>query len=52
MSPADIASAEFRTGLARRLAELGLIPPDPADLRLSALPGAPPRRDGEERAAA
>jgi len=30
MSPADIAAAELRAGLARRLTELGLIPPDPA----------------------
>jgi hypothetical protein len=35
MTPADItASAEFRAGLARRLAEVGLIPPDPKVLRL------------------
>jgi hypothetical protein len=38
MSPADIAAAELRAGLSRRLAELGLIPPDPAIL--SALPQA------------
>jgi hypothetical protein len=35
VNPADItATAEFREGLARRLAELGLIPPDPKVLRL------------------
>ena len=39
MSPADIVdSAEFRAGLYRRLAEVGLVPPDPAALRLAALP--------------
>ena len=41
MSPADIASAEFRVGLSRRLAELGLVPPDPAIYRVSALPAPP-----------
>ena len=35
MTPADIASAELRAGLARRLAELGLVPPDPAVIRLA-----------------
>jgi hypothetical protein len=30
MSPADIAAAQLSAGLALRLAELGLIPPDPA----------------------
>ena len=34
MTPADIAAAEFRAGLARRLSELGLVPPDPAVIRL------------------
>ena len=35
MTPADItSSAEFREGLARRLAEVGLIPPNPKALRL------------------
>jgi hypothetical protein len=41
MSPADIAAAELRAGLSRRLAELGLIPPDPAIFRVSALPVPP-----------
>ena len=47
MSPADIAAAELRAGLSRRLAELGLVPPDPAIYRVSALPVPPapaPRR--------
>ena len=39
MTPADItASAELRAGLSRRLAELGLIPPDPTVFRVTALP--------------
>jgi hypothetical protein len=47
MTPADItAAAEFRAGLARRLAEVGLIPPDPQVLRLVAQP------EPEERKAA
>ena len=42
MSPADIAAAELRAGLSRRLAELGLVPPDPAVIRLAAVtPSAP-----------
>ena len=41
MSPADIAAAQLRAGLSRRLAELGLVPPDPAVIRLAA-PAAPP----------
>ena len=41
MSPADIAAAELRAGLSRRLAELGLVPPDPAIHRASALPAPP-----------
>jgi hypothetical protein len=41
MSPADIAAAELRAGLSRRLAELGLVPPDPAIFRVSALPQPP-----------
>jgi hypothetical protein len=49
MSPADIAAAELRAGFARRLAELGLIPPDPAVYRLPQQP-APPA--DEDRAAA
>jgi hypothetical protein len=38
MTPADIAAAELRAGLSRRLAELGLVPPDPAIFRVSELP--------------
>ena len=49
MTPADIAAAELRAGLSRRLAELGLVPPDPAVLRLAS-PPAPPA--GEDRKAA
>jgi hypothetical protein len=43
MSPADIASsAEFRAGLYKRLAELGLVPPpDPEKLRLPTLRESP-----------
>ena len=40
MTPADIAAAELRAGLSRRLAELGLVPPDPAVIRLTAVPAA------------
>ena len=50
MTPADIsAAAEFRAGLARRLAEVGLIPPEPRVLRLAELPD---KREGEDRKAA
>jgi hypothetical protein len=52
MTPADIAAAELRAGFARRLSELGLIPPDPAVFRLSALPVPPAPPAGEERRAA
>lgn len=65
MSPIDIAeAAEFRAGLARRLAEVGLIPPDsaavadspalpdPAVFRLAKLPGSPDAPAGEGRQAA
>jgi len=41
MSPADIAAAELRAGLSRRLAELGLVPPDPAIFRVAELPVPP-----------
>jgi hypothetical protein len=41
MSPADIPDAQFRAGLSRRLAELGLVPPDPAVFRAAALPAPP-----------
>ena len=47
MTPADItASAEFRAGLVRRLAEVGLVPPDPKALRL-----VPPVEPEERKAA-
>jgi hypothetical protein len=53
MTPADIsAAAEFRAGLARRLAEVGLIPPEPAVLRLAALADSPDKPAGEDRKAA
>ena len=45
MTPADIiASAEFRAGLARRLAEVGLVAPDPKVVKLAPRPEAPERR--------
>jgi hypothetical protein len=51
MTPADItASSEFRAGLSRRLAEVGLVPPDPAIFRLAALP-VPPASTEERKAA-
>ena len=53
MSPADIAAAaEFRAGLARRLAEVGLIAPEPAALRLATLPDTPAKPAGEDQKAA
>jgi len=53
MSPADIAaSAEFRAGLYRRLADLGLVPPEPAALRLTTLPGTPAEPAADDRKAA
>jgi hypothetical protein len=52
MSPADIAAAELRTGLARRLAELGLVPPEPAAARVATLPDAPAKPADEARKAA
>jgi hypothetical protein len=53
MSPADIVdSAEFRAGLYRRLAEVELVPPDPAALRLATLPESPASPAGEDRKAA
>ena len=47
MTPADIAAAELRAGLSRRLAELGLEAPDPAVIRLAAAssPAAPGEDD-------
>ena len=51
MTPADItAAAEFRAGLARRLAEVGLVPPDPKVFRVSSLP-VPPAETPERKAA-
>ena len=53
MSPADIvATAEFRAGLYRRLAELGLVPPEPAAARVATLPDAPAKPADEARKAA
>jgi hypothetical protein len=53
MSPADItAAAEFRAGLVRRLAEVGLIAPEQATFRLATLPDAPATPAGEDRKAA
>ena len=53
MSPADISNAaEFREGLVRRLAEVGLIPPESAAVRLAKLPDAPVDPVGEHRKAA
>ena len=53
MSPADIvASSEFRAGLIRRLAEVGLVPPEPAALSLATLPDSPAAPAGEDRKAA
>ena len=53
MSPADItAGAEFRARLARRLAEVGLIPPEPAALQLASLPGSPSEPADQHRRAA
>ena len=51
MTPADIAAAELRAGLSRRLAELGLVPPDPAALRLAPVAVAPARAEDERKAA-
>jgi hypothetical protein len=52
MTPADIfGSADFGVGLARRLAEVGLVPPDAATLRLAAVPD-PERGPDHERKAA
>jgi hypothetical protein len=53
MSPADITdAAEFRAGHARRLAELGLIAPEPAAFRLATLPDTPAEPAGEDLKAA
>ena len=52
MTPADIAAAELRTGLARRLAEVGLIPPDPGVFRAPVLPLPPAPPADADRAAA
>jgi len=53
MSPADItAGAEFRAGLARRLADVGLIPAEPRMLQLALQPDSPPAPEDEQRQAA
>jgi hypothetical protein len=53
MSPADIDSgAEFRGALARRLAEVGLVPPEHAELRLAAASTATAEPPDEHRRAA
>jgi hypothetical protein len=53
MTPADITgSSELRVGLVRRLFEVGLIPPEQADLRIAPLPTAPVARAEEDRKAA
>ena len=53
MSPADIVAApEFRAGLVQRLAELGLVPPEPAAFRLATLPHSPAVPEDEDRKAA
>jgi hypothetical protein len=52
MTPADIAAAQLRAGLSRRLAELGLVPPDPAVIRLAAAPAAAASAEVEPRKAA
>ena len=51
MTPADIAAAELRAGLSRRLAELGLVPPDPAVIRLAAATAPAAPAGGERKAA-
>jgi hypothetical protein len=50
MSPADIAAADLRAGLSRRLVELGLITPDPAHSRVVEL-RQPAVGDGKRKAA-
>jgi len=53
MTPADIAaSAEFRAGLTRGLAEVGLIPPAMATPRVTVLPDTEAARADDERKAA
>ena len=54
MTPADIAaSADFRAGLARRLAEVGLVPPAAgATPGLTPLPDAQAAPGDDERKAA
>jgi hypothetical protein len=53
VSPADITqAAEFRAGLARRLAEVGLIAPEQLPAQLATLPAAPSAPAGQERKAA
>ena len=53
MTPADITdSPGFRIGLARRLAEVGLVPPASTGLRLAALPERAAKPEREDREAA
>jgi hypothetical protein len=54
VSPADIvSSAEFRAGLARRLAEVGLVPAEQPAVRLAPAPESPATAPvAEERQAA
>jgi hypothetical protein len=53
VTPADIAAcADFRAGLARRLAEVGLVPPDAVALRVAAPPPAQAAPADEQRKAA
>jgi hypothetical protein len=52
MTPADIAAAALRSGLAHRLAELGLVPPDAALFCGAAALEEPPDAAGELAAAA
>ena len=54
MSPADIVAApEFRAGLARRLAEVGLIPLEQPSHRLATVPEHPVApTENEDRKAA
>jgi hypothetical protein len=53
VSPADITqAADFRAGLALRLAEVGLIAPAQVPAELAALPAAPSAPADSERKAA
>jgi hypothetical protein len=53
MTPVDITeSAAFRIGLARRLAEVGLIPPQAAGFQLAAIRDLTAKPEDEDRKAA